>query len=68
MMTDKFWEEVISFYIDAAGFQHKYKPHDEALSIRTMAWLLKMKAYTLIALLKDLMWAQEEEQHIPLWQ
>ena len=67
-MTDKFWEEVISFYIDAAGFQYKYKPHDEALSIRTMAWLLKMKAYTFIALLKGLMWAQEEEQHIPLWQ
>ena len=22
MLTDKFWEEGISFYIDAAGFQH----------------------------------------------
>ena len=38
MLTDKFWEEGISFYIDAAGFQHKYNPHGEAQSIRTMAW------------------------------
>ena len=41
MLTDKFWEEGISFYIDAVGFQHKYNPHDEARSIRTMAWRLK---------------------------
>ena len=26
MLTDKFWEEGISFYIDAAGFQYKYNP------------------------------------------
>ena len=36
MLTDKFWEEGISSYIDAAGFQHKYNPYDEALSIRTL--------------------------------
>ena len=30
MLTDKFWEERFSFYIDAAGFYHKYNPHDEA--------------------------------------
>ena len=36
MLTDKFLEEGISFYIDAAGFQHKYNPHDEARSIRTL--------------------------------
>ena len=41
MLTDKFCEEGVSFYIDAAGFQHKYNPHDEAQSIRTMAWWLK---------------------------
>ena len=41
MLTDKFWEEEISFYNDAAGFRHKYNPHDEARSIRTMAWRLK---------------------------
>ena len=40
MLTDKFWEEGISFYIDAAGFQHKYNPHDEPQSIRIMAWRL----------------------------
>ena len=28
ILIHKFWEEGISFYIDAAGFQHKYKPHD----------------------------------------
>ena len=38
MLTDKFWEEGIPFYIDAAGFQHKYNPHHEVQSIRTMAW------------------------------
>ena len=36
MLTDKFWEVGISFYIDAAGFQRKYNHHDEAESIRTM--------------------------------
>ena len=41
MLTDKFWEEGISFYIDAAGFQHKYNLHDEGRSKRTMAWRLK---------------------------
>ena len=41
MLADKFWEEGISFYIDAAGFHHKYNLHDEARPIRTMAWQLK---------------------------
>ena len=41
ILTDKFWEEGISFYIDVAGFQHKYNPHDVAHSIETMAWWLK---------------------------
>ena len=41
MLTDKFWEEGISFYCDAAWFQHKYNPYDEAWSIRTIAWQLK---------------------------
>ena len=41
MLTDEFWEEGISFYIDTAGFQHKYNTHDEAQPIRTMAWRLK---------------------------
>ena len=36
MLTDKFWEEGISFYIVAAGFQHKYNPHDETQSLRSM--------------------------------
>ena len=40
MLTDKFWEEGISFYIDAAGFQHKYNPHREGWFIRTMTWVL----------------------------
>ena len=37
-LTDKFWEAGISFYIDAAGFQHKYNPHDEARFLQTMVW------------------------------
>ena len=41
MLTDKFWEEGISFYIDAAGFHHKCNLHDEARPIRTMVWRLK---------------------------
>ena len=41
MLTDKFWEEGISFYIFAAGFQHKYNPHDETQSLRSMTRWLK---------------------------
>ena len=37
ILIDKFWEEGISFYINAGGFQHKYNPHDETQSIKTMA-------------------------------
>ena len=37
MLTDKFWEEGISFSIDAGGFQHKYNHHDEPQSTQTMA-------------------------------
>ena len=37
ILTDKFWEEGNLLYIDPAGFQHKYKLHDETRSIRTMA-------------------------------
>ena len=59
MLTGKFWVERISFYIYAAGIQHKYNTHRR--SIRTMACQFKkMKAYTLTALLKDLTWAGEE--------
>ena len=38
MLTDKFLEEVILFYIDTAGFQYKYNPHNMTQSIRTMPW------------------------------
>ena len=41
MLTNKFWEEGISFYVDAAGFRHKCNPHDEVRSLRTMVWRLK---------------------------
>ena len=51
-LTDKLWEEGISFFIDDAGCQHKYNPHGEAQSIQLR--------YTLTALLKDLMWAREK--------
>jgi len=37
-LSDQFWEEGVSFYLDAAGFQHKYNPNDEAKSSKTMAW------------------------------
>ena len=43
MLTDKFWEEGISYYIDAAKFQHNYNPHDETQSIQTMSWRLKIE-------------------------
>ena len=38
MLSDKFWKEGLSFYIDGTGFQHKYNPCDEARSNRSMAW------------------------------
>ena len=41
MLTDKFWEKGISFYIDVGEFQHKYNSHKEVPSIQTMAWQLK---------------------------
>ena len=41
LLNDNFSEEAISFYTDAAGFQHKYNPQNEVRSIRTMAWQLK---------------------------
>ena len=41
MLIDKFWEEGISFYIDAAGFQYKHNPHDKAQSMQTVTWQLK---------------------------
>ena len=41
LLNDNFSEEAISFYTDAAGFQHKYNPQNEVRSIRTMAWRLK---------------------------
>ena len=37
ILTDKFWEEGISYYIEATGFQHNYNPHHETQSIRTMS-------------------------------
>ena len=40
-LTDKFWEEGIWFYIDAAGFQSKCKPHDGKRPIQAMAWRLE---------------------------
>ena len=45
MLIDKFWQEGISLCIDASGFQHKYNPHDETRSIRTMAWRLKNEGF-----------------------
>ena len=41
MLTDKFYGEGVSFYIDPAGCQHNYNPHEVVRSIRTMAWQLK---------------------------
>ena len=41
ILADKFWAKGILFYIDAAGFQYKCSPHDEAWFIRTIAWRLK---------------------------
>ena len=40
-MTDKFQEEGISFYIDAADFQHYYNSHGEVQFMQTMVWQLK---------------------------
>ena len=38
MLQENFWRDGISFYLDGAGFQHKYNPCDEARSTKTMAW------------------------------
>ena len=58
MLTDKCWEEDISFYIDAAGFEQSI-----TLTTRSGPYELchgnqKMKAYTLTAVLKDLTWTR----------
>ena len=45
MLTNKFWEEGISFYIDAAGFQDKHNPHVQARPIQTMTWWLKNEGW-----------------------
>ena len=36
-----FWTKSINFYLDGTGFTHKHNPHDEARSIKTMAWRKK---------------------------
>ena len=36
--SKELWLNRISFYIDAAGFQHKYNPFNEIKSTKTMAW------------------------------
>jgi len=38
LLPQNFWQDGIGFYLDGAGFQHKYDPRDEARSTRTMAW------------------------------
>lgn len=37
-LSHSFWKEGIGFYLDGAGFAHKYNPCDEARSTKTMAW------------------------------
>lgn len=37
-LPENFWRHGIGFYFDGAGFAHKYNPHDEAKSTKTMAW------------------------------
>ena len=38
LLSDRFWKEGLSFYLDGCGFQHKQNPCDEARSVNTMAW------------------------------
>ena len=38
LLHENVWRDGISFYLDGAGFQHKYNPFDEARSTKTMAW------------------------------
>ena len=38
---ENFWRTYIGFYLDGVAFQHKYNPHNEEKSCRTMAWRRK---------------------------
>ena len=38
LLPESFWRRGVAFYFEGAGFQHKYNPHDEAKSTKTMAW------------------------------
>ena len=38
MFKKNIWTEGISFSLDEVGYQHKYKPVDEAKSVKTMTW------------------------------
>ena len=38
LLPQNFWQDGIGFYLDGAGFQHKYNPFDEARSTSAMAW------------------------------
>lgn len=44
LLSTNVWQEGISFYLDGAGFQHKYNPCDEARSSKTLAWRRKKEA------------------------
>ena len=34
---ENLWKDVIPFYVDGIGFQHKYNPYDEPQSTKNMA-------------------------------
>ena len=38
ILKKNIWTEVISFYLDGVGYQHKYNPFDEGKSVKSMIW------------------------------
>ena len=38
ILKKNIWTEVISFYLDGVGYQHKYNPFGEGKSVKSMIW------------------------------
>ena len=38
ILKKNIWTEVISFYLDGLGYQHKYNPFGEGKSVKSMIW------------------------------
>lgn len=47
LLSDKFWKEGVSFYLDGTGFAHKVNPSKYARTQRTRAWRKRGEGLTI---------------------